>query len=226
MGRAALAIDRGGCDLIRKTRREPRIPGDVRGLLARLSHAPRHDLVNLARVDARAPDHVDLDRCEELGRMQTREPSVAFADRSAGRLDDDRLRHPCVSLVSRRVRMVRPRHFRAGCPGASCGLTLLRLRAWTALSAAPNRRQRRTPPARWMTRRDPPPARCASRREGRGLPRLRSRTARMSSGRAPGRRRRRVTATMVGGPFTATATALEAVILPGSVSSVSGLRGL
>ena len=49
---AALAVDGGGADVLGQTRRQPRHPADVVGLLPVLGHAAADDLLDLAGVDA------------------------------------------------------------------------------------------------------------------------------------------------------------------------------
>ena len=67
LGRAALAVHRRGCDLVREALEEPGHPGDVEALLARLGHAPADDLFDDGRVDTGPLDHFDLGGTEQFG---------------------------------------------------------------------------------------------------------------------------------------------------------------
>ena len=93
LGRAALAVDRRGPHLEGEPGREPRVAGDVGGLLAGLGDAPGDDLLDVARVHPGSLDDLDLRGGEQLGGVQPRQPPVALADGRAGCFDDHGLRH-------------------------------------------------------------------------------------------------------------------------------------
>ncbi|CFR76417.1 Uncharacterised protein [Mycobacterium tuberculosis] len=94
---AALAVDGGGADVFGQTGRQPGHPADVVGLLPELGHATADDLFDVtgvkAGLDAGLVDHRLLHRAQQLGGMQPRQPSVAFADGAAGGFNDDRVTH-------------------------------------------------------------------------------------------------------------------------------------
>ena len=69
---AALAVDGGGADVLRQTRRQPCHPADVVGLLPVLGHAAADDLLDLAGVDAGLVHQCLLHGAQQLGRVQAR----------------------------------------------------------------------------------------------------------------------------------------------------------
>src|SRR3546814_7608864 len=71
----------------------------VVGLLTGLGDAAADDLVDELRVDAGALEHLHLCGAEQLGRVQTREPSPALALRRTHCFDDDWLAHGCLTGV-------------------------------------------------------------------------------------------------------------------------------
>ena len=94
LGRAALAVDRGGRGLDRQAGLEPGVAADVEHLLAVLLHAAGHDVLDLGGRDAGALDHLGVALAEELVRMRVLVVAllgVAPADRRPDRLDDDYL---------------------------------------------------------------------------------------------------------------------------------------
>jgi hypothetical protein len=90
---AALAVDGGGPDLFRQASGEPGGPADVVGLLSILGHAPPDDLLDIAGCDAGLLDECLLHCAQQFGGMQARQPSVTFADRTAGGFNDYRVTH-------------------------------------------------------------------------------------------------------------------------------------
>ncbi|COX01757.1 Uncharacterised protein [Mycobacterium tuberculosis] len=66
-------------------------------MLPELGHATADDLFDVtgvkAGLDAGLVDHRLLHRAQQLGGMQPRQPSVAFADGAAGGFNDDRVTH-------------------------------------------------------------------------------------------------------------------------------------
>ena len=92
LGRAALAVDRGGRRLHRQAGLQPGVAADVEHLLAVLLHAAADDILDLAGVDPRPLDHLGVGRSEQLVRVRV--PVVALLgmaapDGRADRLDDD-----------------------------------------------------------------------------------------------------------------------------------------
>ena len=90
---AALAVDGHGADVFRQPGDQPAHPGDVVGLLAVLRDAAADDLFDVAGVDAGLLDQSLLHRAQQLGGVQSGQPSVALADRAAGGFDDYRVTH-------------------------------------------------------------------------------------------------------------------------------------
>ena len=90
---AALAVDGHGADVLGQPGDEPAHPGDVVGLLAELRHAAADDLLDVAGVDAGLLHQRLLHRPQQLGGVQSGQPSVAFADRAAGGFNDYRVTH-------------------------------------------------------------------------------------------------------------------------------------
>jgi hypothetical protein len=93
LGRAALAVDRGGRRLVGQAGAEPGVAGDVGGLLAGLGHATAHDLLDRAGLEARPLDQADLGLGQQLGGVEAGQPAVALADGRPDGFDDDRLTH-------------------------------------------------------------------------------------------------------------------------------------
>src|SRR5262249_33377084 len=73
---------------------QPRVARDVEALLAELLHAARDDVLDLARVDPRAVEHLGVTAPEEVVRMDVLVVAllrVPAPDRRAHGLDDDDL---------------------------------------------------------------------------------------------------------------------------------------
>src|SRR3954453_17201494 len=73
---------------------QPRVAGDVEGLLAELRHAAGDDVLDLGRIDARAVEHLGVRLAEQGSRVRALLVAlllVAAADRRADGLDDDDL---------------------------------------------------------------------------------------------------------------------------------------
>ena len=88
---AALAVDGGTRNRLRKARPQQRITCDIDGLIAHLGHGARDDIVNLHRVHARA-----LHQLAQTVRQQVcgehlvqRAARLALTDRRAHRTHDD-----------------------------------------------------------------------------------------------------------------------------------------
>jgi hypothetical protein len=93
LGAAALAVHRGGADMLGQARGQPPHPGDVVGLLAVLGDAAADDLLHRSRVDAGLLDQCALDGAQQFGGVQAGQPAVALSDGAAGGFDDDRITH-------------------------------------------------------------------------------------------------------------------------------------
>ena len=93
LGRAALAVDRGGGDLVGQALAQPGRAGHVGSLLPGLGHASADDLLDVARIDPGPLDQLDLGVAEQLGGVESGQPAVALADRSADCFDDHWLGH-------------------------------------------------------------------------------------------------------------------------------------
>ena len=93
LGGAALGVQREAARLVGQAGVQPRGPGDVVRLLARLRHAAAGDLLNRRGRDARPVEQRALGRAEDLGGVQAREHAAAPADRCAHSLDDHRGTH-------------------------------------------------------------------------------------------------------------------------------------
>jgi hypothetical protein len=94
LGRAALAVDRGGRGLDRQPLLKPGVAPDVEALRAELLHAARHHVADLHRVDAAAPDHLGVGETEQIRRMHIPVPAflgMPTPDRSADGVDDHHL---------------------------------------------------------------------------------------------------------------------------------------
>ena len=89
----ALTIDRGAGDLIGKPGPEPGVAGDVSPLFAGLGDAPAYHLLHLGRLDSGPLHDLGLHGGEDLGGVQSRQPTVPLADRRPDRFDDDGFRH-------------------------------------------------------------------------------------------------------------------------------------
>lgn len=96
----ALAVDGGGTGGFGQPGVQPCLSCDVPALLAELGDAATDDLLDLIRIQTGACDHRPLNAAEQLGGMQPREPSTAFADGAARRFDDDRITHGAAPLHS------------------------------------------------------------------------------------------------------------------------------
>ena len=90
---AALAVDRGGADLLGQTQGQPRRAGDVVGLLRVLRHAAADELLDVAGIDTGLVHKRLLNRAQQLGGVQPRQPSGAFADGAAGGFNYYRVTH-------------------------------------------------------------------------------------------------------------------------------------
>ena len=91
LGGAALAIHRGGGGLDRQALLQPRVAGDVEGLLAELLHAARDHVFDLGGVDAGAGDHLGVALAQQrvgVGVLVVALLLVPTPDRGAHRLDD------------------------------------------------------------------------------------------------------------------------------------------
>ena len=89
----ALAVDGGGADLLGQAQSQPRCSGDVVGLLRELRHAAADELLDLAGIDTGLVHERLLNRAQQLGGVQPRQPSGAFADGAAGCFNDYRGTH-------------------------------------------------------------------------------------------------------------------------------------
>ncbi len=92
--RPALAVDRRRRRLDRESGLKPRVPADVRRLLAVLLNAAGDDVLHLAGIDACAPQHLDEDDAEQLVRMDVFVVALfgmSAAYRCANGFDDDDL---------------------------------------------------------------------------------------------------------------------------------------
>ena len=107
---AALGVDGGGRNGVRKVGLQPCIAGNVAALLAGLCDAAANYLTHDGGVDACALHDAYLSGSEQLGCVQVGEVAVALANGRAGRFDDDRITHGCspvcdCSLVTKRSRL-------------------------------------------------------------------------------------------------------------------------
>ena len=91
--RTALGVQRLAARRIRQPGVQPRRPGDVAGLLARLRHAAARHLLDLGRLDARPVEQRRLHAAQDLGGVHARQHAAALADRGPHRLDDHRSTH-------------------------------------------------------------------------------------------------------------------------------------
>src|SRR6185312_3157216 len=94
LGRAALAVDRGGRRLDRQPGLEPGVPRHVEHLLAVLLHAPGYDVLDLTGVDPGPLDHLAVAATEQLVRVGVLVVAlllVTAPDRRADGFDDDYL---------------------------------------------------------------------------------------------------------------------------------------
>ena len=89
----ALGVEGQAARLVRQAGVQPRGPGDVVRLLARLRHAAAGDLLDRRGLEAGPVEQRDLRGAEDLGGVQAREHAAAPADRSAHGLDDHRGTH-------------------------------------------------------------------------------------------------------------------------------------
>ena len=104
LGGTALAVDRGGRDLVGQALIEPGRARDVEGLLPCLGDATPEDLLDLGGIEPGPLDELDLGGAEQLGGVHSSQHPVPLPERGPYCLDDHRLRH------------VPP--FRVGCPRA------------------------------------------------------------------------------------------------------------
>ena len=94
LGGAALAVHRGRGGLDRQALLQPRVAGDVEGLLAELLHAARDDVFDLGGGDAGAGDDLGVALAEQrvgVGVLVVTLLLVAAPDGGAHGLDDDDL---------------------------------------------------------------------------------------------------------------------------------------
>ena len=90
---AALTVHRHGADMLGQPGDEPADPGDVVGLLAVLRHAAADDLLDVAGVDAGLLHERLLRGAQQLGGVQSGQPSGSLADRAAGGFNNYRVTH-------------------------------------------------------------------------------------------------------------------------------------
>ena len=88
LGRTALAVHGGCAGLPRKSGVQPGRARDVVGLSAGLGDAAADHLLDQQRVDSRPVENSLLCSSEDLGGVQTGEPTSALADRCTDSLDD------------------------------------------------------------------------------------------------------------------------------------------
>ena len=80
---AALAVHGHGAHVLRQPGDQPAHPGDVVGLLRELRHAAADELLDIAGIDTGLLHERLLHRAQQLGGVQPRQPSGAFADGAA-----------------------------------------------------------------------------------------------------------------------------------------------
>ena len=90
---AALAVHRHRADVLGQPGDQPAHAGDVVGLLAELRDAAADDLLDVAGVDAGLLDERLLGEPQQLGGVQTGQPTIALADGAASGFYDDRVTH-------------------------------------------------------------------------------------------------------------------------------------
>src|SRR5579859_6842410 len=88
LARSALAVNRGRGRREWKAGGQPRVASDVEALLAGLAHAAKHDVIDLARLDARAPHELLQHQRGEDDGVNVLELAVAPADGRTDGLDD------------------------------------------------------------------------------------------------------------------------------------------
>jgi hypothetical protein len=91
--RAALGVQGQAPGLIGQPSVQPRDPGDVARLLARLGDAAAGHLLDLVRRQPAPLHQSGLRGAEDLGRVQPGQHPAALADRRPHRLDDHRRAH-------------------------------------------------------------------------------------------------------------------------------------